>query len=69
MPIGFANTVWSSMMNSCVRDVQNLLRRWDRHGAGRLDDPFDVHRGDFLSLMATIPFELKLRMWLPAIPV
>lgn len=49
--------------------MQHLLVGRDVHRLGGLDDAGDVGGGDFFVLTATMPLELKLRIWLPAMPV
>ncbi|MNN74504.1 hypothetical protein D3C81_1907130 [compost metagenome] len=69
MPMGSRTSSWPSMMNSCVRMCRIC---WS---VGMLTAlAVSITRATSvcvtsLSLMATIPLELKLRIWLPAMPV
>lgn len=69
MPIGSRTSSWPSMMNSCVRMCRIC---WS---VGMLTAlAVSITRATSagvtsLSLIATMPLELKLRMWLPAMPV
>src|SRR5574343_1986016 len=69
MPIGSRMPSWPSITNSCVR----MCRISCSAGIG-MARAVSITRSispglTSLSLMATIPLELKLRIWLPAIPV
>jgi len=69
MPMGSRMPSWSSMMNSWVR----MCRISWSAGMG-MARAVSITRSrsmvfTSLSLMATMPLELKLLMWLPAMPV
>ena len=66
MPMGSRMSSWPSTMNSCV-STQHLLVGGNVHRLGGFDHAGDVGGGDFV-LTATMPLELKLRIWLPAMP-
>ena len=50
------------------QDVQHFLVRGNRHRLRRIDDALDVLREHFPSRIATMPWEFRLRTWLPAMP-
>ena len=69
MPMG-SRDVFLAVDDELLRQhMQHLLVGRDVHRLGGLDDAGDVGGGDFLVLTATMPLELKLRIWLPAMPV
>ena len=65
---GFADALLAVDHVLLRQDVQDLLVRWDCHGARRIDHAIDVLRVTSLSRIATMPCEFRLRTWLPAIP-
>jgi len=69
MPIGSRTPSWPSTMNSCVR----MCRICWSEGIGMARAVSMTRSTSIgatsLSLIATMPFELKLLMWLPAMPV